>query len=217
MARRTAKKNTIKVDLSDYDPDGGDFSGGGGFVVPPGPYAMECVSATLKTSKAGNEMIEWVFKGTEKKAKGKQFFLHTVLDQPQKIGKTIEAIGLEFEVGEFDLDLDEVEGLECVGIVTTEEWNGEKRSKLAKVLPVGGEDSEAEEEEEEEKPAKKASNGKAKKPVKVSEDELKEMEESELEDYVSKHELEVDLSKSKTLTRKRNAVIEAATEADLIA
>ncbi len=209
MARRTAKKNTIKVDLSDYDPDGGDFSGGGGFVVPPGPYAMECVSATLKTSKAGNEMIEWMFKGTEKKAKGKQFFLHTVLDQPQKIGKTIEAIGLEFEVGEFDLDLDEVEGLECVGIVTTEEWNGEKRSKLAKVLPVGGEDSEAgEEDEEEEKPAKKASNGKAKKPVKVSEDELKEMEESELEDYVSKHELEVDLSKSKTLTRKRNAVIE---------
>ena len=213
MAQRPAK-NIVKLDLSSYDPDGGDFSGGGsGFVIPPGPYPMKCESATLKTSKAGNEMIEWVFKGAGGKAKGKSFFLHTLLDQSQKLGKTIEALGLEFEPGEFDLDLDEVEGLECVGVVVKDEWNGEPRSKLFKVVATGSEDTDADEEE---KP-KKGNGAKKSKVVKMSEDDIKELTEDELEDLVSKHDLDTDLSKSKTLTRKRTAVIEAMTERDLIA
>jgi hypothetical protein len=158
-------------------------------------------------------MIEWIFKGIEGKMKGKQAYLHTVLDQPQKLGRTITALGLEFDPGEFDLDLDEVEGRECIGIMVSDEWNGQKRSKLSKVIPTGTEDDEAEEEDD--KPRRKRSNGKTK-VVKASEDEIKEMDESELEDWAAKNNLETDLSKLKSLTKKRNAVLEEATERDLI-
>jgi hypothetical protein len=224
MATRTSRSSRRSSrpthDMSDYDPDGGDYGGGGGFHIPDGEYPMKVESCTQKTSKNDSEMYEWIFVGTGGKAKGKKFFLYTVFDDIQKLGKTWEAVGYEFEPGgEVDFDPDSVEDAECIGEVYTDEYNGEKRSKLRKVMSADEAGGKEEEEEEEEKPARgsKKANGKTRRVVKMSEDEVKELDEEELEALVDKHELEVDLAKAKTLSKKRNAVLEALTEADLIA
>lgn len=226
VARRNARrrKSGITLDLSDYDPDGADFgSGSGGFHIPDGIYGIKVESVEQKESNSGNQMLEWIFVGTSGKAKGKKFWLYTVLDDPQKIGKTLEALGIEFEAGEFDFDPDDAVDAECFGEVVTEKYEGQKRSKLKRVMAEedGGEEGD-EGEEDDDPPARSArgrANGRAakKKAAKLGEDEIKAMSEDELEELVDKHELEVDLAKAKTLSKKRNVVLEAMTENDLIA
>jgi hypothetical protein len=217
MARRTTRRASSKftVNLSGYDPEGPDFGSGegGGFFIPPGEYPVRCESVENKQSKNDADMLVWVFVGTGGKAKGKKFWLYTVLDDHQKVGKTLEALGVAVEDGEVEFDLDEVVDQECNGEVYTDVYNGERRSKLRKVY-AGDAESEEEEEKEERRPGRKG-NGKNK-VVKVSEDEVKDMDEDELEELNEKHDLEVDLSKLKTLSRKSKAVIEALAEKELI-
>lgn len=54
-------------------------------------------------------------------------------------------------------------------------------------------------------------------PEPVTEDDLNEMSEEELQDVIDEHELDVDLGEFKTLRRQRAAVIDAAQEAGAIA
>ena len=248
MARRPRRGGSRgKHDMSSYDPDGPDFSGGGGFHIPDGDYLMECTGVEMGESKSsGNEMYTWTFKGKEGKAKGKQFYLYTPFSEPQhiqKLGKTFEALGIEVPDGEMDyIDSDDVEGVEVVGTVYTDEYQGEKRSKLQMIAPAEeaeetprrgkkkDEEEEAprrgrsrrakDEEEEEETTTRRGrsrGNGKSKRAAKVEEDEIKDMSDDELEDLVGKHDLDVDLSKQKTHTKRVNAVLDAMGEADLLA
>jgi len=217
---RSTRSKKFRVDLSDFDPDGPDFGGGGGgFHIPDGEYPIKCVSVERKLSKNDSDMFEWKFEGTKGKAKGKVFYYYTVIEgkeQQQKLGKTLMALGLDFEPGDVEFEPDDVLDAECMGEVATDTYQGEKRSKLQRVF---GEGEEAEEEEEETRSTRKKSsaNGKSRRPIKVSEDEVKEMNEEELEELVEKHELDVDLSKLKTLARKSKAMIEALADKDLIA
>lgn len=77
-------------------------------------------------------------------------------------------------------------------------------------------------EEDEPEPPKgkagKASKGGSKKSgsKKYSEDAISEMSEEELEEVIEKTKIDVDLDDHKTLRKKKNAVIDALTEADLI-
>lgn len=79
-----------------------------------------------------------------------------------------------------------------------------------------------EDSEEEEKPSGRSSRGSKKSTGKrdskpsLTEDEVQEMSEEELEDLIEQHELDVDLDDFKTLRRKKNAVIDALTENDLL-
>ena len=67
-------------------------------------------------------------------------------------------------------------------------------------------------EEEEEKPKK----GDKKKKASITSEAVAEMNEDELEELIEEHELDVDLGDFRTLRKKRNAVIDAAEEADII-
>lgn len=60
------------------------------------------------------------------------------------------------------------------------------------------------------------SNGKRGKKASVTEDEVQEMSEEELEDLIEQHDLDVDLDEYKTLRKKKVAVIDALTEAGII-
>jgi hypothetical protein len=71
------------------------------------------------------------------------------------------------------------------------------------------------EDESEDEPAPKK-RGAKKKSAGITEDELNEMNEDELEDLVEQHELDVELSDHKTLRKKRNAVLDALEEAGLL-
>jgi len=198
------KKRTVEADFTNV-PHGS----GGSFHIPPGEYGVKVLSAEYGTSQNGNEQIEWQFTGIEGKSKGKTFYYYTPLLENTlwKLRNTLEALGIEVPDSAMEIELDELEGLECRGFVEDDEYQNQIRSKLVKVISG--------EEEEEERPAKKKSNGKTK-VVKVSEDEVKDMSEDELESLVEKHDLGVDLSDYKILRKKVTAVIAALQENDLL-
>lgn len=77
---------------------------------------------------------------------------------------------------------------------------------------------EPEEEEEEEKPAKKpaAKKGKKPEPDLIAEDSVMELDEDGLAELINEHELEVDLDEHATLRKKRNAVIAALEDRELL-
>lgn len=64
--------------------------------------------------------------------------------------------------------------------------------------------------------SKKESGGKSKKAATWSSDDIMEMSEEELEEVIEQADVEVDLDEHKTLRKKKNAVIDALTEADLL-
>ncbi|MGE0366911.1 MAG: DUF669 domain-containing protein [Phycisphaerales bacterium] len=79
-------------------------------------------------------------------------------------------------------------------------------------------EDEDDEDEDDDKKSKSRRGGKSKKSKKViTNDDIEDMSESELEDLVEEHELDVDLGKKKTLSKKRNAIIDALEEAGLMA
>lgn len=73
------------------------------------------------------------------------------------------------------------------------------------------------EDEEEEKSSRSSRNSKKKKKdAELTQEEISDMDEKELEDLVEEHELDVDLSKFKTVGKMRSAVIDAAEEAGIL-
>lgn len=72
---------------------------------------------------------------------------------------------------------------------------------------------EPEEEPEEKKPAKRSSKRRL---PSLSEDEVADMDEDELEDTIEKYSLDVDLSDHRTLRKKAAAVMDALKELDLL-
>ena len=92
--------------------------------------------------------------------------------------------------------------------------------KVAPAAKGGKKKAEPEEEEEQDEPEPKAKAGKSKPAAKkagkkksaITEDDVKGMDQEELESFIEEHELDVDLDEFKTLTKKRAAVIKAAGE-----
>ena len=207
MARpaRRSKRRTIEVDFTDVE-----VGGGGGFHIPEGEYGMIVESVKTGTSSNDNEQLEWIFKGTEGKAKGKSFYFYTPLVEQAlwKLRQTLEALGVEVPDSAMDIDLDELEGLECVGNVVDDEYKGKERSKLDSLS-----DGEASNEGEAEPRGRR---GDSKKKTKVSEDEVKDMDADELETLVEKYNLDIDLSKFKTDRKKQTAVIAELEEQELL-
>jgi len=221
-----ARSKTIRLNLKGYDPDGPAFSGGGGFHIPEDVYKMRCNECEHTRSKSSdNPMLALNFTGTAGKGKGKMFYIYCPTESTgeghvQKLGHTLEALGVEV-TDDLSFNLADVEEVEVWGIIRDDEYNGQQRSKLESIYATEEEAREAfegkpsEDEDTGSRRSSRRGNGK-KKAVKFSEDEVKEMEEEELEDLNEKHELEIDFAKFKTLSRKKNAVIEALSEKDMI-
>ena len=104
-----------------------------------------------------------------------------------KLKGFLEAIGMKAN-GKLSLDLDKLEGKVCIIDVIHDEYNGQKRAKIASYLkPEDDEEDEDEEEDEEEeeaprKPVKKAPAKPAKKSKPVEDDDEDEDEDDEEEE-----------------------------------
>ena len=103
-----------------------------------------------------------------------------------KLKGFLEAIGMKAN-GKLSLDLDKLEGKVCIIDVIHDEYNGQKRAKIAAYLkPEDDEEDEEEDEDEEEeaprKPAKKAPAKPVKKSAPVEDDDDDEDEDDEEEE-----------------------------------
>ena len=106
-----------------------------------------------------------------------------------KLKGFLEAIGMKAN-GKLSLDLDKLEGKVCIIDVIHDEYNGQKRAKIASYMKPVEDDEEDEEEDEDEeeeetprKPAKKApaKSAKKSKPIEEDDDEDEDDEEEEEE------------------------------------
>lgn len=203
---------------------------------PEGVYQAKVVGCEPTEASTGTDQIAWKFEITDGKFSGKTIPHYTPLTDKSlwKLKKLLEAIGFEIPDEEFDIDPDDVIDSELSIQIGDHEYEGRTRSEVVDYASAGEE--ELSEEEEEEKPEPKAKGkkaakkepeeeeeeeeapkskgkkaGKKKKPA-VTEEDVNNMDQEELESFVSENDIEVDLDEFKTLTKKRAAVIKAAGE-----
>lgn len=157
----------------------------------------------------------------------------------------LESLGVEIPEGEDEeLDLEDIIGLEMIAEVSHEKYEGKPQARLVDHGPVDGEGGDGEEEEEakddpaerrrerararrearnggdkQERSSGKKSGKKKADPEpeeKLTAEAIRGMEEDELKELIEEHDLDVDLDDFPTLRKKKAAVIDAATEAELV-
>lgn len=158
-----------------------DFTGVESFQRPSeGEHVCKIVSAELKQSQGGNDMIVVAFEVTKGQDKGARVYENYPLAENAlwKLKGMLQAIGMKCD-GKVQLDLDKLIGKICIVSVIDDEYNGQVRSrvqecrKLAAVAEdedddeddIDDEDDEDDEEEEEPAPKKKATAKKPSKPA----------------------------------------------------
>lgn len=219
MVRRTKKGGSLRIDFSGVE-NRGRFHTEGDYLLRVKEVTQE------KGDKA--DYLNWVIECAEGEDEGAVLYNNTSL-APQSLWNVkafLEALGVEVPDDEMDLDLPEYVGLEFMGTVEMEPWEGKKRPRLADFWAAeekpakkkrGSKKDDADDEDEDEKPkrgSKKA--GKKKEPDPVSEDEINDMDQEELADLIAENDLDVDLADFKTLRKMRAAVIDAAQEAGIV-
>ena len=158
-----------------------DFTNVESFQRPSeGEHVCKIVSAELKQSQGGNDMIVVAFEVTKGQDKGARVYENYPLAENAlwKLKGMLQAIGMKCD-GKVQLDLDKLIGKICIVSVIDDEYNGQVRSrvqecrKLAAVAEdedddeddIDDEDDEDDEEEEEPAPKKKVTAKKPSKPA----------------------------------------------------
>ena len=180
--------------------------------IPEGTYAVVVNKAELTKSREGNNMIKLEFEVTEGPHKGAKLFENCSL-QPQALFKlkgVMLALGMDIPDGSFDLDINDLVGLNCEVEVGHETYEGKKRARILEYInPEEAEEDEedsydSEEEDEEDEVDLEEKLGEK------SKDELKELA------------LELDIPKKKVLAAKKtqaliDLILDEANEEDLLA
>lgn len=147
-----------------------DFTGVEAFNrMSEGQHVVKIVSADVRQSQGGNDMIVVAFEDVKGQDKGARAYENYPLVENAlwKLKGMLQAIGMKCD-GKVQLDLDKLVGKTCIAVITEEEYDGKIRSrvqeckKLAAAEPDEDEDDE-EEDEEEETPKKKPASKSAKK------------------------------------------------------
>jgi hypothetical protein len=151
-------------------------------------------------------------------------------DEPEKISRSdvedmdedeLEALVDEHDLTDDDgddLDLDDfkklpkkveavIEALERADMLEEEKSSKGKKGKKSK--------DDDEDEDKSSKKSKKDKGGK-KKPKKIDRDDVGDMDEDALQELIDEHDLDVDLDDHKKIGKKREAVIEALDDEDLL-
>jgi len=131
---KPAKKG-VKVDFSGVEAGGGS--------LPDGNYIGEVKAVELKTGEdSGKQYLSWQWK-----VKGTTVYDNTSL-QPQALWRLrglLEAMGVEVEEGEMDLDFDDLVGHTCGLEVVNEEYQGKKKPRVTGFYSPDQGDGETEE------------------------------------------------------------------------
>lgn len=222
MARRAKKGNTISIDFSGVESRGRFHE--------DGDYRLK-VNAV--TQEAGDKYpyLNWELSCVSGESEGAIVYNNTSL-APQSLWNVkamLEALGEEVPDDEMELDLDSYADLEFMGKIEMETYEGKPRPRLVDFWAAEEEPEEKpkrgakakskdNEDEAEENPARgaKAKSGKKAAKTSVTEDDISDMSQEELQDLIDTNKLDVDLDDFKTLRKMQAAVIDAAQEADIL-
>ena len=202
--RRGREGSSVNLDLSGVEVSRR--------AIPEGTYAVVVNKAELTKSREGNNMIKMEFEVTEGPHKGAKLFENCSL-QPQalfKLKSVMLALGMNIPEGSFDLDTNDLVGLNCEVEVGHETYEGKKRARILEYINA----EETDEEEEDSDDSEDEDDGDE---VDL-EEKLEEMSKDELKDLA----LELDISKKKVLAAKKakaliDLILDEADEEELLA
>ena len=200
--RRGREGSSVNLDLSGVEVSRR--------AIPEGTYAVVVNKAELTKSREGNNMIKMEFEVTEGPHKGAKLFENCSL-QPQalfKLKSVMLALGMNIPEGSFDLDTNDLVGLNCEVEVGHETYEGKKRARILEYINA----EEADEEEEDSDDSDEEEDD-----VDL-EEKLEEMSKDELKDLA----LELDIPKKKVLAAKKakaliDLILDEADEEELMA
>ncbi len=178
---------------------------------PEGDYIVEVLEATLDQPKGKQERIEFVLEIAEGKYKGCKLWLYCTLDEKSlwKLHAFLTALGVEVPEDEMDIDLSDLIGEKCVGVVTHETYNGKKRAKMTDFDSLenysGDRDSDDDDDDEDEDDKKKSKKSKSKKDAGKKSKKSKKDDDDEDEDEDDEDEDEKPSKKSKSKKSKKPA------------
>lgn len=202
--RRGREGSSVNLDLSGVEVSRK--------AIPEGTYAVVVNKAELTKSREGNNMIKMEFEVTEGPHKGAKLFENCSL-QPQalfKLKSVMLALGMNIPEGSFDLDTNDLVGLNCEVEVGHETYEGKKRARILEYIN-------AEEADEEEEDSDDSDEEDDEDEVDL-EEKLEEMSKDELKDLA----LELDIPKKKVLAAKKakaliDLILDEADEEELLA
>lgn len=202
--RRGREGSSVNLDLSGVEVSRR--------AIPEGTYAVVVNKAELTKSREGNNMIKMEFEVTEGPHKGAKLFENCSL-QPQalfKLKSVMLALGMDIPEGSFDLDTNDLVGLNCEVEVGHETYEGKKRARILEYIN-------AEESDEEEEDSDDSEDEDDEDEVDL-EEKLEEMSKDELKDLA----LELDIPKKKVLAAKKakaliDLILDEADEEELLA
>ena len=202
--RRGREGSSVNLDLSGVEVSRR--------AIPEGTYAVVVNKAELTKSREGNNMIKMEFEVTEGPHKGAKLFENCSL-QPQalfKLKSVMLALGMNIPEGSFDLDTNDLVGLNCEVEVGHETYEGKKRARILEYIN-------AEEADEEEEDSDDSEDEDDEDEVDL-EEKLEEMSKDELKDLA----LELDIPKKKVLAAKKakaliDLILDEADEEELLA
>lgn len=202
--RRGREGSSVNLDLSGVEVSRK--------AIPEGTYAVVVNKAELTKSREGNNMIKMEFEVTEGPHKGAKLFENCSL-QPQalfKLKSVMLALGMNIPNGSFDLDTNDLVGLNCEVEVGHETYEGKKRARILEYIN-------AEEADEEEEDSDDSEEEDDENEVDL-EEKLEEMSKDELKDLA----LELDIPKKKVLAAKKakaliDLILDEADEEELMA
>ena len=200
--RRGREGSSVNLDLSGVEVSRR--------AIPEGTYAVVVNKAELTKSREGNNMIKMEFEVTEGPHKGAKLFENCSL-QPQalfKLKSVMLALGMNIPEGSFDLDTNDLVGLNCEVEVGHETYEGKKRARILEYINA----EEADEEEED------SDDSDGEEDDVDLEEKLEEMSRDELKDLA----LELDIPKKKVLAAKKakaliDLILDEADEEELLA
>lgn len=123
MVARKKKSGGVKV----------NFKGVESRRTPPeGDYLVEVLEANSTKSGNNNEQIEFILEVADGEYKGVKLWFYCPLQENSlwKLHAFLTALGEEVPDEEMDIDLGELVGKQCVGVLTHETYQGKKRAKM---------------------------------------------------------------------------------------
>ena len=126
--------NPAKVD--DYEGDLTNVTDG--FLIPEGTYRVKLMDISQDVSKGGNPMFVWTFEVNEGQYKGFQSKVFTVLTPAAmwKVAETVQALGIGQSGTVVKFKRADVLNKECGAIFETQEYQGQNRSQISKVISL---------------------------------------------------------------------------------
>lgn len=218
MARRAAagkkKGNVLSIDFSGVESRGRFHE--------DGDYRLK-VNAVAQEPGDKYPYLNWELSCVEGESEGAIVYNNTSL-APQSLWNVkamLEALGEEVPDDEMDIDLDSLADVEFIGKIEMETYEGKPRPRLVDFWAADEKDEKpkrgagkSKKDDEDEKPARGKAGKKAK--ASITEEDIGDMSQEELQDLIDTHKLDVDLDSIRTLRKMQAAVIDAAQEADIL-